>query len=378
MGKVKDGLKRAISIALVTTVGYLPMSCASLKVFSPLEFPTYEYAVNNGVDYDAAETLAKKLGSMDGNDKEFIDVVSNYPLKLQEACANSDILDNKHISNKELENTRKATLEGIVNPKETYAVLANGADDEGGYAITGILFFYKLLKDNNVNDENITLLLYNKLHEDYTNTPAQEYFKFNPKYLAGKYEIKQKIIEYTSLTKEEIEIDSEEVTKGKFLRAIKNLKSDPNDKVYIVYGAHALKNEVVFNVISPNGKAIFDPKYGQKKGFTNRDLNEAISNLEYERLIVIGSTCFSASLLKNLKTKNTLAIASSGSEEKSKFSWDMNFVIKYEEQIYISDIINYGATSEYQIIPFYFDNNGEKRPIEECPWIDEPFIEFQE
>ena len=48
----------------------------------------------------------------------------------------------------------------IVNPKEIYAVLANGVDEESGYSLTGLLFFYKMFKNNNVKDENITLLFW--------------------------------------------------------------------------------------------------------------------------------------------------------------------------------------------------------------------------
>ncbi|MCK4647508.1 hypothetical protein KAT24_01095 [Candidatus Pacearchaeota archaeon] len=376
-------------ITLVTLVGSLLLGsgCATYK---SKQSPVYEYAIEKGLETQTAKELEEKLNpALEDNEKEFIDVISSYPKKLQEVCADSDILNNKHISKKELKNTKKATLEGIVNPKEIYAVLANGFDDERGYAITDVLFFYKMFKNNHVEDENITLLLYNKLHEDYTNTPLQEQFKLNPMFISEEpmvftekeilqknllqflreknSKINQKIKEYASLTKDEITIDSSEVTGEKFLQSIKNLKSDYNDKAYIFYIAHG-----DYSKKEDRGKAEFSGEV-----ITDIDLNEAISNIEYERLIVIGSSCYSSGLLKNLnkpkKIKNTLAIASAGVEEMAPANVPINFIIKYEKYKKISEIINENLYPKITTIPFYFDT--EKT---ECPWLDEPFIEPQE
>ena len=395
MGKVKNFLRKAISTGLIITASHLPMSCASFfkpkpkpPISIPIDSPVYKYAISKGLEKKVAGPLAIKLDSLDGNTEEFINIISDYSQEVQEASVKSSILDNGHISSRELENTRKATLSGIINPEEIYAVLANGADGEGGYSVTDLLFFYKLLKDNNVKDENITLLLYNKLHKDYTNTQVQKILKANPRRLIGSEsnkkikeyistEINKKIKEYASLTKDEIEIDSEEVTAKTFLKSIKSLKSDYNDKAYIYYVADAGKNHLVFNKIWENNRSIYDPEYGKKKGLTNRDFNKAINSLEYEKLIIVGDTCYSSSLLKNLdkpnKIKNTLAIASSKSDQKSYGGWAIGFIIKYEKYKTFSGIFNNDINPEDPIIPFYFDT--KKR---ECTWLDEPFIEPQE
>ena len=271
-------------------------------------------------------------------------------------------------------NSITRNLEGIVGTGETYAVLANGCDDERGCAITEILFFYKLLKDNNVKDKNITLLLHNKFHKNYTNMGVQEDIRSDPrgytKERSYDAEINQKIRKYASLTRNEIKVNSEEGTKEKFLEAIKNLKSNYNDRVYIFYIAHGFKNEAFFNQIYQNGNY---RSCDLEESFTNVDLNEAINTIRYERLIVVGSTCHSASLLKDLdkpnKIRNTLAIASSGAKKISYDSWGMEFVVKYEKYRTFSRIIK-SSSRKHQITPFYFDTDRKK-----CPWLKEPFID---
>jgi len=380
---MKKTLKKIALVGLTLLASYLPLSCTSFNQASK-KSPAYEYALSKGLEGTIAEPIGKKLDYLDGNDREFIDIISSYSSELQKACVNSDILDNGHVSKKELENTKEATLEGIVNPEEIYAVLANGYNvlanghNDGGWGITSAVFFYEMFKDNHVDDENIALLMHNTRHEDYTDTDIQKDLRsdpegfikdsYNPQYPSKEDQdiIKQTLKEYTSLTKDEIEIDSEEVNRKKFLDAIKNLKSDYNDTAYIFYNSHGMyRKEKGFGFVGIGEKSITSP-----------DLNKAIRDMEYEKLIVIGASCRSAGFLKNLnkpkKIRNTLAIASAGEEEDAPIDWPIRFVINYEKYKNISDIVNRSIDPNYSIIPFYFDTEKE-----ECPWLDEPFIEPQ-
>ena len=161
---MKKNLRNMVLVALAgLSLSYFPIKSVLHK---PKENPAYEYALGKGLEKEIAESL-KKLNPLNKNDKQFINIISSYPKKLQKVCVNSDILNDNYISKKELENTKKATLEGIVNPKETYAILANGSGPSSPnwyssknvkFSLANILSFYKLLKDNNVSDDNITLL----------------------------------------------------------------------------------------------------------------------------------------------------------------------------------------------------------------------------
>ncbi|GAG69411.1 unnamed protein product, partial [marine sediment metagenome] len=104
---MKKALRKIASVGLLALASYLPMSCASFK---PRSKPAYEYALSKDLEGNIAEALAEKLDSLDNNSQEFINIISDYSPELQKACVNSDILDNGHVSKRELENATKATL----------------------------------------------------------------------------------------------------------------------------------------------------------------------------------------------------------------------------------------------------------------------------
>lgn len=393
---MKRNLKKAIFIALAgLSLSYFPVKSILHK---PKKSPIYEYALSKGLETKIAKSL-ERLSPLDKNDKEFIDIISSYPKKLQQVSVNSDILDNNYISKKELENTKKATLEGIINPKETYAILANGSgpSDPDWYSqkdvkssMANILSFYKLLKDNNVNDDNITLLMYNpskinlsKLKQD------NSYSKKHHKIVDVK---KRELSNLLPSSEDSIKIDGI-ATKKNFLNAIRNLHSDYNDTVFIAYsnpGGHPPKSIKDYigrenNYIEFSGVPV-----------AYYDLNFAINKIQFDKLTIIQNSRYAANLLRNLnntnlmlensnntspgKLKNVLAITSPNMDNISNETFLLDFVEKYrknpnqsikdimkiENRIYKKDL--------YHPQEFYFNNNGKRRSTEECPWFNKPLF----
>ena len=119
---------------------------------------------------------------------------------------------------------------------------------------------------------------------------------------------------------------------------------------------------------------------------TNLDLNSAIKNLEYEKMIIIQNSCYSANLLKNLnkleKIKNvlTLVSANDGEGEIDDAIFTIGIIDKHLDnpKQSIKDIMEiekkiYGKSMFYPEA-FYFNENGVRRPPEECLWYNEPLI----
>ena len=291
--------------------------------------PDYQYALSKGIERKIAEPLTKKLSPLDINDKKFIDIISDYSPELQKACVTSDILDNAHISKKELENTKKATLEGIVNPEEIYAVLANGSGPHNPdfysqikteHSLTNVFSFYKLLKKNNVDDDNISLLISNPSKINIFETATHDFFfKENRKLSTIKKgkQVKSTIppSKLLPMPEDEIKIDDKS-TKDNFLESIRNIKSDYNDMVYIVYSDPGGQLPEILKRMKTR-----EENYVEFSGelVADFDLNSAIKNLEYNKMIILQTSSYSSSLLKNLnnlrKIRNILAISSPSSDE---------------------------------------------------------------
>ncbi len=383
-------------------LGGLILAISSLYVSRmfprPKANPDYQYVVSKGLEKKIAQPLIKKLSPLDINDKKFIDIISDYPVELQEVCINSDILDDAHISKKELENTKKATLEGIVNPKEIYAVLANGSGPDNPdfysrikteHSLTNVLSFYKLLKNNNVPDDNISLLIYNPSKINIFETATHDFFfKENRKLLTIKNgkQIKSTVppSKLLPMPEDEIKIDDNS-TKDNFLESIKNIKSDYNDTVYIVYS-------------NPGGQIpeslkrliIRESSYIQFSGELVGDfhLNSAIKNLEYNQMTILQNSGYSSSLLKNLnslrKIRNILAISSPTNDEIKDAMFSLGVVDKHLDnpKQSIKDIMEIEREiykkEQYGPEVFYFNEQGIRRSPKECSWFYEPLIKPQE
>lgn len=233
------------------------------------EGSAYQYAQDVGLEERFSKEL-KRLGRLDENDKEFIDTIAKLPEEYQKIAltegGDMNIAANGHISSKELEETkeyaRNPSEEGIENPKEVYAVLANGkfgvpkveyAFGES-FSIANILSVYKVLKDRGVPDENITLMVYHPHFDDVVHTRFYKSHNQNYKKLLKFLEdMDIDIDEYTRplpysaeviralpSSEDEVEVDmeNEEVNNPNFLKAVASLNSDKNDVSVIGICSH--------------------------------------------------------------------------------------------------------------------------------------------
>ncbi len=332
------------------------------NTFHKEESPEYKYLVSLGIDSENARILVPKINpELTDNEREFADIISKYSPDLQKICVTSDILDNGHISKAELKATRKATLEGIVNPEEAYAVLANAPGDTSlrkysqrntESALRGLLSFYTLLKSKGVDDEHINLLVYN---------PSG--ISINPG----------------------IEID-EESTKINFIRALQRLNSDKNDSLY-----------VVFSSPTPSVLESGSNSYIKFEGelLSNNDLLYALSykdsNPKYKRAIVIGQTFGAKKLLSNIPRSvlllseepftylaNVFTITSPNDDSgyNNDFLTDLSKSIQKNSDFSIKRHIereNLAHPGREKAEVFYYNQNGENRSPFESRLYSEPF-----
>ncbi len=321
----------------------------------------YKYAKDMGLPQEVWKEL-KPLGKMDENERILVDTLSILEPQYQiVVVSDSDFLKNKHLSPKELETliewSKNPSLNPVPNPREGYVVLANGYDDEYGIKVSCMVAWYKQFRDNGYPHENIFLRLYHPNNEEIIKT---QYYKDLERFI-------RPISELFPETADEVKIDSKDGSLSGFLKTIKNLPSDPNDWVYIMYTGEA----------GAIGGAEF---IGYPHPLMDHVmLNKAIASIDYERAYVIQSTCYAAALLKDLdKPKNignTFAIASVGEKATSVRDWFVKLAIVYvgNPNMSIKELID-GVNVEPPYDPdkaeyFYFD--VEKK---ECPWINEPFI----
>jgi len=321
----------------------------------------YKYAKDMGLDQEVWKEL-KPLGKMDENEKTLVDILSTLEPEYQiVVVSKSDFLKNKHLSPKELKvflewSNNPSLINLVPNPREGYVVLANGYDDEDGLKVSCMVAWYKQFRDNGYPHENIFLRLYHPNNEEIIKT---QYYK-------DLERIGQPVSELFPETADEVKINSKDGSLSGFLKTIKNLPSDPNDFVYIMYTGEA---GAIGGAQFIDYKTIMDHKM----------LNKAIASIDYERAVVIQSTCYAAALLKDLdKPKNignTFAIASVGEKATSVRDWFVKLAIVYvrNPNMSIKELID-GVNVEPPYDPdkaeyFYFD--VEKK---ECPWINEPLI----
>ncbi|MDD5699879.1 MAG: hypothetical protein PHH00_01650 [Candidatus Nanoarchaeia archaeon] len=377
-----------------------------MNVFSPKpKNPVYQYAVGIGMPKEMAEILSKKINPrLEPNDRTFIDIISAYPEAKQKACINSDILDNRHISKAELKATRKATLEGIANPSEIYAVLANGDSAGQGdlerysqenveYSLGNLLAFYELFKDNGVDDENINLLVYNPTNASLTDNATHKFFKNGGKFLTikdGKI-VPSDVPSNELLPLKETNIVVDDIsTKENFEKYIRGLKSDANDTLFIVYSDAAF-------ITSRKPHESEQKKYWQfSDNFLTYDtFGGSLQDIKYGKTVVIANTPENRDFLENLDkggpgyayskdrkpfVREILAIESPNSYGFYKETWMSDLASRFRgnPNMTMKDVLDIGkGTGEEKDISYdayYYNKEGYKRPLQECAWFYQPLI----
>ncbi len=403
MKKLKFALIGLAALALAAGTGKTLLNYAF-----PKRTATYEYAIENNIKPKIAGVLEKKLKpEPEDNDKKFIKIISAYPEKLQEACVNSDILDNRNISEKELENTQRATLNGIINPREIYAVLANGSGPQNPekysqtnfvYSMLNVMSFYKLLKNNNVSDTNISLFIYNPINMDVFKT--ETYNSLLEKKLTT-IEHGKKVISKIPLSKilpsekDEIQIDGT-ATKNNFIKRIRTLPSDYNDTIYIMFSDPAGKGGGILGGVPDRNQSHIE---FNKEIFTNSDLIDAIKsqNLKYDKMFIFQNSANSSNLASALhKTtcynsfvlpyserisncpKNVFAIISANTSKLDNEIFTLDFISKLQENPdqsikNIMDTLNMTRKGDLYLPETYY-YNLTKIAAEESPLFYKPFF----
>jgi len=378
--------KNVILSALVYTA--LSVGNYACKVLNPERTPLYEYAISKRINPKTAKRLDERLSpELEDNYENFINAISSYSPESQELCIQSDILDNKHISDAELKNVREKILDKtrteIENPREIYAVLANSSGPSQSerfskknlvYSALDIISFYELLKKNGTSDENISLLMYNPLDLNFLDTP--EY----------KSLLKEKRFQKILPLEDCLQIDGE-ATKDNFLSAIKDLNSDSNDRCYIVLSDSSPKKVKEGDLEIMYGKRNTFLELDKKIVFS-RDVADVIKGSEYEKMIMflnggeargffpsMGINAISQSLLlsdsekREAGLKNILAIDSAGE------TFLMNFINQYlkDKEQSIEGILEELKKSSLTSNAYHF--KGREKSAEECPWFYSPFMD---
>jgi hypothetical protein len=363
-------MQRKTSTRLIAGLAAIVMAASAMLSCKKEISPIYSYAVERSIGEEEAKELAVRLNPVfEENDKEFIKIISAYPKPIQKACINSDILNNHSISDKELENAKKATLEGIVNPEETYGVLANGDTFKGGlgeysqknveFAIGNVLALNKYLESRGVDDKHITLLIRNSSNVDLYNNAATKLFgDILPK------------------KGEQIAIDGDS-TGENFKKATHNLPSDYNDTLYILTSnpapavskserdSHGDSDYIIF----PDG------------AFFSTDFVPKLPD-EYKRAIIITNSWYSRNFsctlnlnASNKRPRNIMAIASPNDASPENETCTMDLVSRMYKNPKSSIEELFGKLKFYNEPPkvYYYNEEGVLRNAQECPWFKEPF-----
>jgi hypothetical protein len=279
----------------------------------------------------------------------------------------------------------KAISAQAENPREVYAILANGSgpseskrysEENANYSMLNILASYKHLKEEGVSDKNITLLLYNPSNTDIFAT--KEY----------KSLLEKKLFSSILPSKEDkLEIDGE-ATRGNFINALNNLHSDLNDVVYIFISSPSpkeeeregnLKREIIYskanNRIELDKEPIFpgdinlNPNYGKIIMILNQgDAGSFLLNLN--KNVFAQSYFLSSSEKKEMNPANLLVIGSPNKCGFDKETFIMQLLSKtlISKEHSIKDIFNNLKDCQ----AYYLD--GTKKSIYECPWANEPLF----
>lgn len=334
------------------------------------ESSAYNELVRHGITQENAKILAPKINSeLTSNQKKFIEIVSKYPPELQKICVTSDILDNNHISKAEIEATKRATLEGIVNPSEIYAVLANAPGDivsdeysqkNTESSLEGLLSFYRLLRTKGIDDENIQLLVYNR-----SGIPIK---------------------------RDEIKIDGES-TNDNFTKALKRINSDKTDTLYVVISSPNPLPKKSVSSARPNFNYIkFDGGLVSNNNLLYELCGKGINkdNFKYGKAIIIGQTYGAKSMLSCIQRntslwdnkpfsylRNVLTIASPNdlSPNNETFLKDLTRINSENPRLSIKEtieLINQKCLRSGKAEAFYYNKVGENRSPMESDFYDQP------
>lgn len=404
MGKVYKPPTLRLNMHIVRKIiytGMLGLALASCGINAyrkalPQKTEVYNYAIEQGIDSSIATQLEKKLSSnLETNYKEFIDTISKYDSGLQKKCADSSILENKKISKKELKNVKDKKLNSteteIENPRETYAVIANGSgssnaekhsEENKNYSLLTVNSVYKFLKEKGVSDENITFLVYNNKNIFDT----KEYKSLLEKKVKG-----------LPSKEDELIVDGKAV-KDKFLNAIKNSGADSNDRLLIVYHSPSERARVRYEGTTDNIRdavrfnneniSPWELTYALKEANKNCQEITIIENLGgnlplAEKIDVTPSHDWVKEKIKEEKLKGVLVISSPNTTPtfKEKILNNEMFTIQL-----IGDAMNGSSLEESLKKSNYSDEeksierpsvvylDGFRKSADECPWFDKTLL----
>ena len=382
MKKNLRNLLLAVSAGLVIAKG----GNALYSSIHPERSPVYKYAINKNVKPIVAEELEKKLNyELENNYAEFIDALSIQDQETQKIFVDSDLLDNKKISNKELENAKKRKLDKkglqIENPQEIYAVLANSSNlvnvekysrENSINSMINLLSFYKFIKEEGAEDENISLFLYNPAQINLTETEVY------------KSLLEKKLFEDILPTEKDIQEKMKSFSKRDFINSIKTLNADSNDLIFIAWTIPSLektKEKIELTHGANNHELEIN-----KEIVLPFEIGSSINNLNYEKAIILQSSFEQSKILHYINRTSTTQSVLLTDSEKVKLGltntiaislWNekenamMHFIKKYKQNKNQS-IKNLASSEGYNSKVFYF-NSKEKSP-EECPWFYKPLI----
>lgn len=387
-------------------ISYGAINNALNKIFHKEEDSVYTYLVSQGINSENARILTPKINpELTNNEKEFARIISGYPSDLQRICVESDILDNRHISKAELESARRAGLERkIINPKEIYAIILNGdgsgrdpetySQENTEYSLGNILAFYKYLKDDKVDDENISLLINNPTNVNLTDNATHDFFRKGGRFLTrkdGKTIFSDiPVNELLPVKTEEIVIDDIS-NKENFLESIKRLKTDYNDTLMIAFSDPGSR------LLAPRPYDRDQKRYWQfnDSALGYNEFCYSITGLNYGKLIVIGNTPQAGDFLSNLEAagpgyvfedskppyiKNILAIESPNTLGFYNETWMLRLLSRQREnpERTIENLLEIGKeTGEEKNNPsrsYFYNKMGRNRPLQECSELYEPLV----
>jgi len=301
---------------------------------------------------------------LDENEKKVIDIIANAPEEKQEQgkALAKEIYNNKGLTPETLAKLEELnmplekqgpveTLEGKIiqepeNPVDIYAVIANGADNQGilGSGISGCLIFYDALKHIGVDDDNISLLLYKEATEDIINTGTKDWLKW------------QFNMMYHPKNQNQVEVDKYIENKREVLNAISSIPSDENDWIYIYLGSHLFRID--------EKKLLFP-----KGNISTSEIRRATRGLDYDRIFLFIDCCYAARVLDGMRFDNYVGIASSQKDKKSiggVLPLMINYYVRNEPNITLEEFIekaneainssrSYYSKYNALLVPFYSD-----------------------
>lgn len=402
-------MRKSIRNILLTFLAACALNIGTMCVREDKEkSEVYEYAVKQNINQEIAEMLEERIGKeIKPNYHEFIDTISLYPENLQKICINSDILDNKHISTEELRNTKKATLKGIENPAEMHAVMANGSGPGNSnrysltnsvYSMLNVISFYKFLKDNNVNEENMFMFLSNPAELNLIET--EEYKSLLEKRLMT---VKDNLIIPSEITLSRVLPSEQEYNEIKnkirgdatiknFSNAIRDLSSDYNDIVCIMFSDPSGKDDYIEKIAGRNNASV----EFNKKIMSNLDLSMILTSQNFKsgKNIIFQNSRYASKIIPLLERtnpyltnegvnmlKNTLGICSANINGLNNEIFTLDFISKYLEDPKqsiknIMQKLKKIREGDMYLPEIYIFNNGNIS-AEQYPGFYRPFLDIK-